>query len=292
MKAELLLDCANILGEGIQWSVPDQRLYWTDIQASQLWSCDEFGQNVVVKDLPERLCSFAFDLDGHMLCAFASGLYRLNVKTEACELLSLFEPDLTGTRLNDGRCDRLGRFIVGGYHEAGPEAISSVISYADEKVIPLIQNVKCTNGLCFSADGRNMYFTDTATKIINRFDYDPDTGALSNKVDFAVLGDEDGSPDGSCLDGEDAIWNAQFRGARVQRFLKDGTRDICVDVPAPNVTCVCFGGADLDTLFITTARHKMTDDQLAQSPQAGGVFFVKPDVCGFAENRYKGHLFP
>lgn len=289
--ADILIDCKNDLGEGIQWSQSNQRLYWVDIVECKLCSCDEFGNDFISKQLPERLCSFAFDPDGNMLCAFASGLYRYHSETGERDLLFAFEADLKETRLNDGRCDAQGRFIVGGYNECGPEPISSVISYTKAGAQTLIKNVKCTNSLGFSIDGTRMYFTDTPTKKIIAYDYDKTTGRISNKTLFATLSDDEGVPDGSVVDAEDALWNAQFRGGRVQRFLKDGTRDICVNLPAPNITCACFGGANLNKLYITTARHKMTADAIAEYPHSGGVFVVEPGVTGNVEHQFKECLF-
>lgn len=288
---ELLVDCQNTLGEGIQWSVSKQRLFWTDIQEKKLYCCDEFGGDLTIFDLPERLCSFAFDPDGNLLAAFASGLYRYKLATGDRDLLLAFEPDKEGTRLNDGRCDRAGRFIVGGYNEAGPEPISSVLSFANGLAKVLFKDVKCANGLCFSPNGSVMYFTDTATREIVSFSYDQASGVLSNKQSFAILGDDEGSPDGSCVDAEGGVWNAQFRGGRVQRFLADGSRDIRIDLPVPNATCVCFGGCGLNKLYISTARHKMTEDQLQQYPLSGGVFVVQPGQTGLVEDIYKSSLF-
>ncbi len=292
MKADLFVDCQNELGEGIQWSVPLQRLFWTDINRNRLYSCDEFGDKLEITELPDRLCSFAFDPQGDLLCAFADGLYRYRQSSGARELLYAFEPEKAKTRLNDGRCDRAGRFIVGGYNEVDGEFISSVISYTQAGAIALIEQVKCTNGLAFSPDGTKMYFTDTATKKIWCYDYDPQSGGLSNKTLFAELDETEGSPDGSCVDAEGGLWNARFRGSSVQRYLPDGQKGVRIALPAPNVTCCCFGGAKLDKLYTTTARQKMTPQQLEDYPQAGGVFMVVPGVRGLAESSFGECLFP
>lgn len=291
LQAELLVDSKCGLGEGIQWSVKNQRLYWVDIDNAQLFSCDENGDDVLVKDLPERLCSFAFDPDGNMVCAFESGIYRYHSQTDQRDLLAAFEPDISETRLNDGRCDRNGRFVAGGYSEGNQEAISSVVSFDRGQMTTLIKNVACSNSIGFARDGKRMYFADTMAKDIFYFKYNNETGDLSDKTLFATLTEEEGVPDGSVVDSEDALWNAQFSGGRVQRFLSDGTRDICVRLSVPNITCACFGGKKLDKLFITTARHKMTEDEISTIPLSGGVFFVSPGVCGIAESEYGTRLF-
>lgn len=292
ISAELLVDCRNHLGEGVQWDVEAQRLFWTDIHESKLYSADEDGGDVEIRELPERLCSFAFDPDGNILAAMASGLFRLNTLDARCERLTAFEPDVLTTRMNDGRCDRQGRFVVGGVDEAGLKRISSVIRYDPEgRTVPMIAEVGCANSLCFSLDGRRMYFTDTSVRTIWRYDYDPDTGGLGARTEFAVLGDAEGSPDGSCVDAEDALWNAQFHGACVQRFRADGSRDLRVRVPVSNVTCACFGGKNLDRLYITTAREKMSEAEIAAEPLSGSLFFAEVGVAGVPEVRFGASLF-
>lgn len=294
LQAELLVDCKNILGEGIQWSTREQRLYWVDIEKSLLYSCDEDGGQLITRELDERLCAFAFDPDGNMLAGFASGLFRLNLTTGEKQLLVPFEPELPETRMNDGRCDHMGRFIIGGYCE-GEESmrpVSSVISYSNGQVQRLIEEVACTNSIGFSGDCSCMYFADTAGKTIYSFAYDPGRGAISDKQVFALLSEEEGIPDGSVIDEEDGLWNAQFEGGRVQRFLPDGSRDCCIRLDVSNVTCACFGGARLDTLYVTTARLHLSEEQLASQPTAGGLYVARPGVKGRPERGYATPLFP
>lgn len=292
ITTELLVDCRNHLGEGVQWDVESQRLFWTDIQECKLYSVDEDGANLEIRDLPERLCSFTFDADDNVLAAMASGLFRLNLVDARCERLTDFEPDVPTTRMNDGRCDRQGRFIVGGVDETGLKGTSSVVRYdPDGRTVPMIDDVGCANSLAFSLDGRQMYFADTSRRTIWRYAYDPATGDLGEALEFAVLGNDEGSPDGSCVDAEDALWNAQFRGACVQRFHADGSRGTRVTVPVPNVTCACFGGRNLDRLYITTAREKMSEADIAAAPQSGSLFVADVGVSGVPEVRFGAALF-
>ncbi|MCW9034930.1 MAG: SMP-30/gluconolactonase/LRE family protein [Rhodospirillales bacterium] len=291
LQAQLLVDCKNNLGEGVQWSVPDQRVYWTDINWNKLYSCDEDGGDVVIVETPERLGSFAFDPKGKILAAFETGLFRFDPVTGQADRLSTFEPDIENTRLNDGRCDRDGRFICGGYNETTADRITSVHSYDGDEVRTIIEDIKCTNSICFSNDGTRMFFTDTPTKKIYAYDYNRSTGELGKRSLFATLNDDEGMPDGSCVDAEDGLWNAQYRGSRVQRFLPDGSRDIVVRLPVSSVTCACFGGKNLDRLFITSANQKLTEEQLEQQPTAGGLFYIDPGVKGREEDRFGTVLF-
>ncbi len=287
LPAQLLVDCKNVLGEGVQWSVRDQRVYWTDIDDSKFYSCDENGNDLQMVETPERLGSFAFDQEGKILAAFASGLFRYDPTTGQTERLTTFEPDNPITRLNDGRCDRDGRFICGGYNERTADLITSVISYDGEAYRTIIEGVKCTNSICFTADGEAMFFTDSPSRKIYKYAYDRSAGELGKRSLFADLGDVAAVPDGSCVDGDDCLWNAEYRGSKVQRYLPNGKKDIAVHLPVTNVTCACFGGAKLDRLFITTAHRNMPANELAKQPLAGGLFYVDPGVKGREEDQFK-----
>lgn len=291
LKAELLVDCRNTLGEGIQWNPHDKRLYWTDIQERQIWSADERGEAVDTWTLPERVGAFAFDRGGDLLLALESGLHAYEIASENLRRLTEFEMEMPTTRMNDGRCDRDGRFIVGGMDEASLGPLSSVVCFApDGSQKLLIAGVGCTNSICFSPDGTAMYFADTRAKDILRYPYDRTNGSVGSPELFLVLDEDEGWPDGSCVDAEGCIWNAQWGGAGVQCFTPAGERSVWVDVPVSNVTCCCFGGPDLDRLFITTARDGLHPDELEAEARAGGVFVCDVGRAGLPEDRFAAAL--
>lgn len=292
MKAELLVDAKCTLAEGIQWRDDQQRLWWTDIHGCALWSCDEDGTQIERRDTPERLGAFAFDPVGHMLCAFESGLFRWDLERDRLDRLTDFEPTHKTSRMNDGRCDRQGRFVVGGIDEDGLKPTSSVIRYADGAVSTVLTGVGCANSICFSPDGAWMYFADTPTNVIRRFAYDTASGTTDEMQEFCANPDVRGLPDGSCVDASGAIWNARFNGGAVQQVRPDARLDIRIDIDAPQVTCACFGGQNLDRLFITTARENMTDAEIAKHTLSGGIFTARPGVTGLPETRYASRLFP
>ncbi|MFD2264644.1 SMP-30/gluconolactonase/LRE family protein [Lacibacterium aquatile] len=290
INAKLLIEADYILGEGIQWNIETQRLYWTDIHGKRFCSAKFDGSDLTVMDLDERLCSFAFDQDGQILAAFESGLFRFDPDTARRHRLSEFEVDKPTTRMNDGRCDRQGRFIVGGMDEVSLRRLSSVMRVESSGTQTLFEEVGCTNSLCFSPDGRTMYFADTSAKDIFAFEYDPASGTLGEKRLFVRLTSNEGGPDGSCVDAEGALWNCQFNGNRVQRILPDGTRDIRINLPVPQVTCCCFGGPDLNRLFITTARENLNIDDASRYPLSGSIFYVDLPVRGLPEDRFNGRV--
>ena len=292
MQADLLVDSRCTLAEGIQWRTDQHRLWWTDIHGCALWSCDADGQDISQIETPERLGSFAFDPDGHLLAAFESGLFKWDLKRDRLERLTDFEATHPTSRLNDGRCDRQGRFVVGGMDEDGLRSTSSVTRYTGQRVETLLNSIGCSNSICFSPDGTWMYFADTPTRTIQRIAYDGDTGKLGKSKVFVNITDEAaGYPDGSCIDSDGALWNARFNGCRVQQTLPDGSTGLQVDLPVPQVTCACFGGPDLDRLYITTARENMNDAEIEQHPLSGGIFVARPGAVGLPEDRFAHSLF-
>jgi L-arabinonolactonase len=288
-KVELAVDCRNTLGEGLVWDPDGQRLYWTDIQKSELWVLDPASGAARAIAAPERIGCFALRRGGGLVVAFASGFAFWNPQTGERRDIASFEPELANTRMNDGRTDRQGRLIAGGYDELGSGPLSSVVRLdPDLTVTRLIGEVGCANGTCFSPDGRTMYFADTPKREMWAFDYDTRTGALSARRTVARFDDQPGSPDGSCVDAEGFIWNAQWHGRRVVRYAPDGRVDRVLAVPALNPTCVTFGGRGLDTLYITTARLTMSAEEIAAEPVSGGLFAAKPGVKGLVDAKFAG----
>ena len=289
MLAELLLDCRNQHGEGIIWNPADCRVWWTDIEGHALWSYDPENGDSKSYPMPDRVGCFAPRAKGGLIIAFADrvSLFGLDGGDEV--VVHLFEPENAETRLNDGRTDRAGRFVLGGMNEVSGKANSSVILIdTDLSVRTLFEGVSCTNSTCFSPDGGTMFFADTPDREIVAFDYDNTTGALSNRRPHGDFSDEPGLPDGSCVDAEGGVWNAEWEGRRLVRVSPDGQIDRIIDVPVWKPTCCTFGGPNLDTLFITTSRLMSSPDVLKKEPDSGGLFAVKPGVSGVIDAPFNG----
>jgi L-arabinonolactonase len=286
-KVELVSDnVRNILGEGVVWDADAGLLRWTDIEKSELWTFDSSGQTNVV-NAPERISSFAPRETGGLIVAFASGFAFWDTKTGQRQDIEKFEAHLPTTRLNDGGTDRQGRFLAGGFDEKGGKPISSLCRVDfDFSVHTLLTEICCSNGLCFSADGRIMYFADTPKAVIWRFDYDIDSGVPSDRKIFATFEDQPGTPDGSCVDADGCLWNAQWNGGRVVRYAPTGKIDRVIEMPIRNPTCVAFGGSKLDTLYVTTARYLMQPEELETEPLAGALFAVSPGVTGLVSKKF------
>ena len=276
----------NLLGEGPVWDAGAGLLHWTDIEQSELWTLDSSGETKV-ENAPELIGSFAPCATGGIIVAFASGFAFWDPRTGQRQDIEKFEAHLPTTRLNDGGTDRRGQFLAGGFDEKGGQPISSLCRLDfDLSVHTLLTDICCSNGLCFSPNGRIMYFADTPKAIIWRFDYDIDGGVPSNRQIFATFDDQPGTPDGSCVDADGCLWNAQWNGGRVVRYTPTGRIDRVVEMPIRNPTCVAFGGAKLDTLYITSARYLMQPHELEAEPLAGALFAGSPGVTGLASEKF------
>jgi len=284
------LDCRNCLGESVVWDDRERRLFWVNIHDAEIWSWDPASDyEPVVLCLPERVGALGLRENRGLVLALASGFALFDPKTAHLEKLTDVESDLPTTRLNDGRIDPAGRFVCGGMDEGDPQRpLSAVYSFnRDHNPRKIIHDISCANSICWSPNGQIMYFTDMPSRRIDAFDYDTASGDLSNQRVFADLAKEPGSADGSIVDAEGCLWNAQWRGSKLVRYCPDGTIDREVPLPVSNPTCLTFGGEDLDILFVTSAWFTLTDEERAQEPHAGSLFAFRPGVRGRCEFRYR-----
>ncbi len=286
--ADLVLDCHNLHGEGVQWDPRTRRVWWTDIDGKKLWSLDPVSRDATSFAMPNRACCFAPRAGGGLLIAFAEGFALFDLASGAREDLAAFEPDLPRTRLNDGRTDRAGRFVAGGMDDPALQPVSSVWRVdADRSATRLFGGVACANGTCFSPDGRTMYFADSPRRTVEAIAYDLATGAVGARRVLARI-EGPGMPDGACTDADGYLWVAIWEGDRVERWSPDGRLDLTVEVPVHRPTCCAFGGLDLDVLYITTSRQGTSEAELLRHPTSGGLYAFRPGVRGLADTPFAG----
>ena len=268
LRAERILDSGDELGECPIWDERMGVLWWVDIHGQAIKRYD--GTNVRIMPMPEPPGSIALRREGGMLVALESGVFLLG--TEAPQLLVRPPEHGAGLRFNDGRCDRAGRFWVGTLAEPDfpPRGVLYRIG-ADGSAKVFRTGIQVPNSIAWSPNGRTMYFADSPRHKIWAFDYDVERGEISSERVFAAP--HPGFPDGSCIDAEGCLWNAEWGARRVVRYTPAGKIDRIVEVPAEKPSCCCFGGAQLDTLYITTADR-------------AGLFAVAPGVKGLAEARF------
>jgi len=216
-----------------------------------------------------------------MLVSLRDGLYAFDSMSGQANRLLAIEDDVAGHRLNDGRADNRGRFWIGTMHDTvrGPTGNLYRVD-PDLSVRKVFGHVDIPNSTVFSPDDKLMYFADSPAKKIWVFDFDLEEGRVSNRREFVDCTADAGVPDGSAIDQDGCLWNANYGGSRIVRYTPAGKVDRVIPLPVTQPTCCTFGGPSLDTLYITTASQKLTPEQLALQPLAGGLFSVGTDTRG------------
>ncbi|WP_118182213.1 SMP-30/gluconolactonase/LRE family protein [Paraburkholderia phosphatilytica] len=290
--ATLLIDAQCALGEGATWCARTGRFYWVDIEGKRLWRYDPRVQQSHAWEMPERLATFALCADPtYLLLGLASQLAFFNLETGDVRRIVDVEPGLN-TRTNDGRCDRQGRFVFGTKDEGAPVRPIGGFYRLNRDLslerLPLPAPA-IANSIGFSPDGATMVYCDSPTREIRVCDYGvDDAGRIANDRVFTRLTDARGEPDGSTVDADGGVWNAQWGGRRVVRYGPDGVETERVQVPTAQPSCVAFGGPELDTLYVTSARVDLDAAALADDPHAGGVFVAATARRGLAEALFEG----
>ncbi|PEI95753.1 Senescence marker protein-30 [Bacillus pseudomycoides] len=281
-KLELVIDAKANLGEGPCWDEQKYLLYWVDILEKKLFIYNPITNINREISLDQQIESVVPDASGRVILAMECGFYSLNLETEELKLIHNPESHLPENRFNDGKCDPAGRFWAGTTDLYGVSAAGSLYFLdTDFSVKKQLEPVNTSNGLAWSPDQKYLYFIDTPTKKVTRFDYDIHTGTISNPIDIIIIPNSEGLPDGMTIDEEGCLWIAHWGGAKITRWNPmTGEKILTVPVPALNVTSCTFGGHDLTELYITTARTRMNQDQLEVYPYAGGVFRIKTQVKG------------
>jgi len=286
-QAEVAVRGADQLGECPLWDEREAMLWWVDARFPAVKRLDPATGAVMMLVLPEVVGSLALRESGGMLAATKSGIHFLDPASGALEMKAEPESHLPDNRFNDGRCDRAGRFWAGTMSHVNRDPTGSLYRFdADFRSTRLRNAIIIPNSLAFSPDGRTMYFADTNRHTIWAYDYDPASGAATGERVFADTGA--GWPDGSCVDADGCLWNADYGASRVVRYTPAGKVDRTYELPVTNVTCCCFGGRDLDTLYITTATQRLSPEALAQQPLAGSLFALRPGARGLPESRFAG----
>lgn len=298
MKQLISLPVANELGEGVIWDHRRQRAWWTDIERCRLYRYDPVAATIEQWETPERLACFApVAGQDYLVCAFASGFAFYRPETNELEWIKQLESDNPGTRLNDGRTDRQGRFWAGTMTEAPKQAIYKGSLYCLNSHLSIskhIDDLAITNSLCWSPDGQVMYHCDTPSRTIQQYDFTPASGELA-QAKTIIKTDPGCFPDGSCIDAQGYLWNAQWGGHKIVRYSPSGDVDLELKVPVSQPSCVAFGGTNFDLLFVTTARQGLSEEQLEAEPEAGNVFIFQTEFQGLKDSEFvvdSSHLVP
>ena len=286
MKPELIdiIKVGNTLGEGPQWNGRTETLWWTDIQERLIYSYHPASGRLFSSSAPERLCSFGFVMGRpEIIAAFDRGLALYHPVSKDIDWLDCPEGSGAGIRFNDGKVDRQGRFWTGTMVEAGdplirPEGNLYCID-AEYRLTVHESGIGISNGLCWNPESDRMYFADSCRRVIYSYDFESGSGTLENRNIFVLTGNG-AYPDGADIDCNGCLWSAHWGAGQVVRYTPAGRKDMVLDLPVSQPTCVAFGGPDLDLLYITSAKEGLDKDALFREPDAGNVLVYQVGIVG------------
>ncbi|WP_428631045.1 SMP-30/gluconolactonase/LRE family protein [Sphingopyxis sp.] len=287
---ELLLDAGALLGESPRWSASEQRLYWVDIEGRTIHRADPVTGIDEVMTLDQQVGCVAPRTGGGLVAALEDGCALIDCWGAAPRA---FGPavlaDKSAQRFNDGCVDGAGRLWVGSLtsDKAHPTAALYRLD-PDGTLTKVFGGLGTSNGAAFSPDGRTFYHADTPTHAIRAYDVEQATGALGNGRVFHQFAFGNGRPDGAAVDAEGCYWSALWDGWRVVRLSPAGELLQTVETPVQRPTMIAFGGADMQTAFVTSAGKNLSDEERKAQPHAGGVFTFRVDVPGLEQPMFGG----
>ena len=290
MKIECVVDSANLVGESPVWSTAQQCLWWVDVRGATLHCLNADGRRDW--QMPDFTPCLALCRSGRLIVALGGKLAFWHPNTEQAEFFAAPEPQLPGNRFNDGGCDRHGRLwistMINNFGSDGsnipidrPHGSLYCIS-PDLTIRRVVEGMWIPNTVVWSPDDKTFYLGDSITNEIHAYDFDVAAGELSGRRLFAKNADP-GHLDGSAVDEEGFIWNTHWGAGKLVRYSPDGRIDREITFPVPAPSSCAFGGKNMDTLYVTTARETLSAAQLAEYPLSGGLFMLQPGVRGLPE---------
>jgi sugar lactone lactonase YvrE len=289
---DCVLDARARLGEAAMWDERAGRLWWVDIESRELHCFDPDTATDRAFALPSRIGCFAFREAGGHVVAVEDGFALFDPETGALQPIADPEPDLPTNRFNDGTPDPAGRFIAGTMPLGERLPVAAIWRLdAAHRVERLVDGLKVSNGMAFSPDGGTFYWSDSDSSVqtIWQASYVAETGAMGERRVFATTTALAGRPDGGTIDADGCYWMAGVGGWQLVRFTPKGEVDRVIEMPVEKPTKIAFGGADLETLYVTTIGSGLTPGSEDRQPQAGGLFALRvPGVRGLPVWRFAG----
>lgn len=285
--AHVALEVGALLGEGPVWDSADRTLVFVDIESGLVHRYDPSSGRSASFATDGTVGAVGLRTDGGLVLALRDAFGLSGPAGEGFAEIGGFRVDGHVVRFNDAEVDPWGRFVAGTMHRGKSEPVGTLYRLGTAgEVEALVPGVTISNGLAWTVDRRRLYYVDTPTGVVDAFDVDPDDGTMTGRRAAIVVDPGHGMPDGIALDTEGCLWVACYGGGRVCRFTPEGRLDAIVRVPVSCVTSIAFGGPDLDTLYVTTARTDLDEAGRAREVHAGDLFAVDTDVTGMAPSRY------
>lgn len=283
MKAEVFIQKTAELGEGPIWDYSKMTLFWVDIVNHIIYYEGQDGERVF--KTPGDVTSISPTEDGKLLATVDLSLYLIDMrKQSAIKITSLTDEPRTN-RFNDGKCDAHGRYWVGTMDRGEKLPVASLYVFESGIMKKELSDLTISNGLGWSPDNSLMYLIDTPTRKVWKFSFDVAIGHISERQTAVEFGNLPGVPDGMTVDSEGMIWVAHWGGGMISRWNPyNGKLLEKIMLPAKNVTSLTFGGPGLQTIFVTTARHSLSKEEIADQPYSGSVFMINSDVPGMPVN--------
>lgn len=277
----------DLLGESCVWSTSEQALYWVDIRQPALRRLNYSDGRVDTFEMPELAGAVCLREGGGVMMALQDSIAHFDPVTSSLEKVARALDTFPDIRFNDSRVDRQGRFWAGTMDDVARGAVGTLYRLdSGHRMTAVLHPIVISNSLAFSPDNRTMYFSDTVSHEIWAYDFDSVSGTPSNRRVFATV-PAPATPDGSTVDAEGYLWNAEWDGARVVRYAPDGQIDRIIPMPVQRPTCCTFGGRDMTTLFVTTASLRLNAVERAAQPMAGGLLALEVGVKGVADPAYR-----
>ena len=285
----MLVDTKAILGEGPVWDIERQTLFWVDIEGCKLqeynpssgknrhWQFDE----MIGAAVPMKM--------GTLLLALESGLATFDCDLNKLNKIPVLENKAPKIRFNDGKVGPKGNFWIGTMHKEFLSQTGNLYRVSKNLNTSIaIPKTTISNGMAWSSDLKKFYYIDSPTFEVKAYDFDANSGTILNQKSQFTIPREHGSPDGMCIDADDMLWIAHWGGHCIRRWNPE-TGEVLqkISVPAPHVTSCCFGGKDLKTMYITTARSGLTASQIKKYPLSGGLFVFKAPIKGTPINYFE-----
>jgi sugar lactone lactonase YvrE len=290
LEADCIYEAGATLGEGACWDDRTNTLIWVDIENCQVNSLNPTDGNNESWTLDSHTGFAIPAADDDLIVGTQQGIVRLNRKSGKIVKVVDPEEDLERNRFNDGKCDPQGRLWAGTInYDREPGAASLYRLRQGTEIEKVVGNITNSNGLTWSPDKRTFYYIDTPTRQVDAFDYLDSSGEISNRRTIFKVPETMGKPDGMTVDSEGMLWVALWGGWGVSKW-NPSTGELLgkISMPVERVTTCCFGGPNLDDLYITCARSGLTETALEEQPLAGGIFKASLQVGGLPSNRYQG----
>ena len=291
VDVELVADVHCNVGEGPLWDPRDGSLVWVDIVPGHIYHLTTASRERRQITLGHEVSVVIPRTSGGYVVGVQDGLIALDQIASGYTTSPLvdIEIDMPGNLMNDCKCDARGR-LWGGTRARDwtPELGNLYRVDPDLGVTRFLDRISISNGLGWSPDWTRLYYVDSRPGTLDVLDYDIEAGTASNRRPFAQIDKELGSPDGLCVDSDGCVWLAVLGTSSLYRYAPDGSIGDIVELPTRQPTSCCFGGPDLDELYVTSAAVDMSEEQHAADPHAGGVFVLKPGVRGLPTDPFAG----